>query len=118
MSILENNKLIADFMSIEVHVFQWNDRQSLVLGSRDDFNFRYMQHYEPDKDWNILMSVVEKIENFNDGDTLCIIEDERCHINTQNGFEIDSVGHTKIEATYNGVVEFIKWYNSNKDNNG
>ena len=64
-----------------------------------------------DKSWDWLMPVVEKIENFNDGCTLCIIEDERCHINTQTNFEVDSVGYTKIEAVYNAIIEFIKWYN-------
>jgi hypothetical protein len=65
-----------------------------------------------DTDWNWLVEVVEKIENYNDSATLFIIEDERCHVNTQNGFEIDSVGHTKIEAVYNACVEFVKWYNN------
>lgn len=64
------------------------------------------------KSWDLLMPVVEKIETTNNGCTLVIIEDERCHIDNQNGIEIDSVGHTKIEATYNAVVEFIKKYKS------
>lgn len=74
----------------------------------------YMGGYEPeefedfDTSWDLLMPVVEKIETTNNGCTLVIIEDERCHIDNQNGIEIDSVGHTKIEATYNAVIEFIK----------
>ena len=60
------------------------------------------------KSWDWLMPVVEKIEQTNDGCTLVIIEDERCHIDNQKGFEIDSVGHTKIEAVYNAVIKFIK----------
>jgi hypothetical protein len=32
---------------------------------------------------------------------LFIIEDERSYIDTQNGFEIDSVRHTKKESVYN-----------------
>ena len=34
------------------------------------------------------------------------------------GKELWSHGETKIEAVWLAVVEFIKWYNSNKDNNG
>ncbi len=60
------------------------------------------------KSWDWLMPVVEKIEQTNDGCTLVIIEDERCYIDNQKGFEIDSVGHTKIEAVYNAVIKFIK----------
>lgn len=98
-----NNKLIAEFLGIQLEEGQ--ERIYINgLGTKlieETFN----------TDWNWLMEVVEKIENYNYSATLFIIEDERCHINSQNGFEIDSVGHTKIEATYNACVEFIKWYN-------
>lgn len=64
--------------------------------------------------WDWLMAVVEKIEKYNDSCALVIIEDERCHIDTQNGFSVDSTSESKILSTYNAVCQFIEWYNANK----
>ena len=97
----DNNKLIADFMGKEWHKEFFKD---VFIISPSNITYKF------DTDWNWLMPVVEKIETTNNGCTLVIIEDERCHIDNQNGIEIDSVGHTKIEATYNAVIEFIKQY--------
>ncbi len=93
-TIEQKNRMIAEFIGKEI------------------YQYHHESFYHSSWDW--LMPVVEKIENYNSGSTLVIIEDERCHLDTQNNFEIDSVGHTKIEATYNAVVQFIEWYNENK----
>ena len=118
MTTVEKNKLIADFMNTEVHIFQWNDKQSLVLGSKEDFNFRYMQHYEPEKDWNDLIPVVEKIESLG-----CIVEIsfslgtvcKICQvIPTINFVSEDNI---PIKAVYDTIVEFIQYFNLNKESN-
>ena len=89
-NIIENNKLIAEFMG----------------------------GYEPEEfedyhsDWNWLMEVVEKIENYNEYTNVffapegCAID---CHI--ENGFSFSNDCDTKIEAVYSVCIEFIKWYN-------
>ena len=117
-TILEGNKLIAEFMggkydkdtNFPIHPNDiWLPTHGIVnCATIESGNGRIIQYHTS---WDWLMPVVEKIENFNDGCTLCIIEDERCHINTQTNFEVDSVGYTKIEAVYNAIIEFIKWYN-------
>ena len=106
MNIIENNKIIAEFVQPSFNGFGTYDFNGGFYGKLE-LKFH--------SDWNWLMEVVEKIEDYNYGATLFIIEDERCHVNTQNGFEVDSVGHTKIESTYNACVEFIKWYNEQKN---
>jgi hypothetical protein len=106
-----NNKLLAEFLGWTLDNEDLNSYRNFN-GSK--FKHLLLSSFKFDTDWNWLMEVVEKIENYNDSATLFIIEDERCHVNTQNGFEIDSVGHTKIEATYNACVEFVKWYNEQK----
>ena len=121
VNVIKGNKLIAEFMgwSQQLDVEKrwygaWFD-QHKVRKAWSEF-----QGHEPllfNESWDWLMPVVEKIENFNDGCTLCIIEDERCHINTQTNFEVDSVGYTKIEAVYNAIIEFIKWYNQQETKN-
>ena len=95
----EENKLIAEFMGKEWHKSFFKD-VCIINPSNISYKFH--------TSWDWLMPVVEKIEQTNEGVTLVIIEDERCHIDNQKGFEIDSVGHTKIEAVYNAVVKFIK----------
>lgn len=115
MDIEKSNELIAEFMEYEK-----------IIDKVNGFEFvEYNTPFEPyccviqlkfHKSWDWLMSVVEKIENFNDGLNLCIIEDETCHIETRNGFNIHSVGETKIEATYKAVIAFIEWYNKSIKN--
>jgi hypothetical protein len=109
MSTTDNNKLLAEFMG-------WESNESKTVYYEPIDEVKGIGGFDienlPFDNWNWLMQVVEKIESYNYGATLFIIEDERCHVNTQNGFEIDSVGHTKIEAVYNACVEFVKWYNT------
>jgi len=107
----EENKLIAEFMGFKLQdnpnerfYNQYFTESNGTWGNRIE-----IMHFDSSWDW--LMLVVEKIEQTNNGCTLVIIEDERCYIDNQNGFEIDSVGHTKIEAVYNAVIKFIKLNN-------
>lgn len=105
----ENNKLLAEFLGLVESIIPnkyWTEKSS------EGFGMGQLTELKFHSDWNWLMQVAEKIESYNYGATLFIIEDERCHVNTQNGFEIDSVGHTKIEAVYNACVEFVKWYDN------
>ena len=108
--IIEGNKLITKFTQLRGEYDEDND--TIYLESDLDGEGVYkLSQLKYHSSWDWLMPVVEKIENFNDSCTLFIIEDERCHVNSQNGFEIDSTGHTKIEAVYNATIAFIKWYN-------
>jgi hypothetical protein len=88
---MEDNKLIAKFMG--------------------GYEFEEFENFH--SDWNFLMTVVEKIENYNDGYTLVIIEDERCHIDTQNGYKVNTVCTSKISAVHSACCGFIEWYNNN-----
>jgi hypothetical protein len=85
---IENNKLISEFMG----------------------------GYEPEEfedyhtDWNLLMEVVGKIENYNEY-TSVLFFPQGCAIVCfiENGFSFSNDCDTKIEAVYNACVEFIKW---------
>ena len=124
LNVIEGNKLIAEFMggkydkdtTFKIQSDEiWLPIHGIVnCATIESGKGRIIQYHTS---WDWLMPVVEKIENFNDGCTLCIIEDERCHINTQTNFEVDSVGYTKIEAVYNAIIEFIKWYNQQETKN-
>jgi hypothetical protein len=56
-----------------------------------------------DTSWDWLIPVVEKIKRAK------FILEFGCRILP------DNEGRSKIEATYKAVVEFIKWYNENKE---
>jgi hypothetical protein len=69
-------------------------------------------------DWNWLMKVVDKIESFEDNNRCA-----KYNINIEQSFVeiidkntddtiVETDADTKIEATYNAVIEFIKYYNN------
>lgn len=107
-------KLIAEFMEINVTDFIWNEHLGLVYCDEDG-NFQIdadLQYYSPDRNWNDLMPVVEKIENLGKGFKfkICrkrvdIVEDWGTEL-----FVLNTKGKSKIESVCLAVVEFIKWY--------
>lgn len=111
MNNIDNNRLISIFMGTEF--------MSTFCSPITPLNFH--------TSWDWLMPVVEKIETlFNDGIDVDIFSDGT--VITQYRFEENGyltegkeivrltkaeIGfNTKIEHTYQAVVEFIKWYNN------
>jgi hypothetical protein len=115
MSNIENNKLIAEFYGLDEHFFiSENVGQELREFNDDELRF--------DTSWDWLMPVVEKIEETEvNGDyAMIIIQQGMCEIEMYEYMKEQKDGeelrvHTfqgsKIEATYQAVVSFIKWYN-------
>ena len=109
MNTETNNKLMAEFMGFQSTSLGWFDNEEHLINVEEDNTFDDLKFH---KDWNWLMSVVEKIENYNEYTNVffapegCAID---CHI--ENGFSFSNDCDTKIEAVYSVCIEFIKWYN-------
>ena len=89
--IEEGNKLIREFM----------DHGGMSV------RFQY------DRDWQHLMSVVEKIESMKA--TSVHIQNNLCEIKPgffRPKFFIQHLKETKIDSVWNCVVDFINWYNN------
>ena len=126
MSNQENNKLIAEFMGFtldtptNIEGAVWYDNEELYLHISSEFKhsncFKELQFHTS---WEWLMSVVDKIEcttidNDDNSDNFfnVMIEVFECNINGGDICICES-GHTKREAIYKAVVEFINQYNKN-----
>ena len=125
-NITENNKLIAEFLvknegglvKLEENIFSTIDEFEIP----DDYlTLKDLKYH---KDWNWLMSVVEKIENLQDENNCAIynvqIEQSFTEIidnHTSETIIYDIDADSKIEAVYNIVIEFIKWYNEQNKTN-
>ena len=110
---MEDNKLIAEFMGYEVK------HGKCYSPKYNDGTIAPMQF---DRSWDWLMPVVEKIEctpidNDDNSDNFfnVMIDVFECNINGGD-ICICENGHTKREATYKAVVEFIKTYNDERTN--
>ena len=112
-NIIENNKLIAEFLSIKIHPCETIENfKFLPIEERGLYNGYFIDELKYHEDWNWLMEVVEKIESL--GYRIEIVK-HICRIYLSNKETIIISENTpKIEAVYNAVVEFIKWYNENK----
>ena len=98
---MRDNKLIAEFMglSIKEGVCYYTDADDMF-----PMGIEVKEPYIPyHTSWDWLMPVVEKILNKSDNDELI----ERFCANTN---------HLNHDATYKAVVEFVKMYNTKKDN--
>ena len=112
-SILEGNHLIAEFMELA--------KQSHGSGClyEDPYSGEYVTAIELsyDESWDWLMPVVEKIEKMVNNVTI----DQKYSLiytgfmfNDKQDFQWQENKGSKLENTYNVVVEFILWYNENK----
>ena len=123
----ENNKIIAEFMGLNKTKMFFNLKSgNYVKKETDDCDIKvvdvYLKNNKPitnfyyHSDWNWLMEVVEKIESLGYWVEILGGMHNVCSIGLTNNIEsfiyLDS--ESKIEAVYNAVVEFIKWYNEQK----
>lgn len=130
--IIACNKLIAEFMggiyeTNPADLKPYSDR--IVIDGKeyktkpDKITHNYLKY---DCSWNWLMPVVEKIEtltmaNWNIVSFKTQISKNSFVIFSEYKDSVDGIIYqtdpftkpSKLEATYNGVVEFIKWYNQN-----
>ena len=130
-NIIENNKLIAEFLDWEFddlsETFETPFLKLVDSHAFGDEQFSCkLQDFELEfhSDWNWLMSVVEKIENLQDENNCAIynVQIEQSfteiidnHTSETIIYNIDA--DSKIEAVYNTVIEFIKWYNEQNKKN-
>ena len=108
---MENNKLIAEFMGYEIAM---NTRMVLP-------NFIHAVNLDLfQTSWNYLMPVVDKIEAELEEEFRVVILEHECSIykkTEDNKLQIvlecvaEGFGTSKIEATHEAVVEFIKQHN-------
>jgi hypothetical protein len=112
--VIAENKLIAEFMNY--HNSKQTDNRGMniyrvkINGSNTFHTLKTMPHYSS---WEWLMPVVQKIENTTD--IQFIIDGDNVLIKGELNFSIAE--HSKLEAVYMGVIEFIKWYNKQKGEN-
>ena len=112
MNTTENNKLLAEFIGYNVETDLYGGipvkGMKTITVRTDSLKFH--------SDWNWLMEVVDKIENL---DFIFSIHHEVVNIfngeTKENGIYSETFqGSTKLITTYNACVEFIKWYNGQK----
>ena len=130
-NIIENNKIIAEFLDWEFddlsETFETPFLKLVEPQAFGDEQFSCkLQDFELEfhSDWNWLMRVVEKIENLQDENNCAIynvqIEQSFTEIidnHTSETIIYDIDADSKIEAVYNIVIEFIKWYNEQNKTN-
>ena len=125
-NIVENNKLIAEFMGVfdkilsTGNIHSWSDAPFYYTteDTKEKVIENISKYSKYNKDWSWLMRVVEKIENLQDENNCAIynVQVEQCFVEiiinhtSETIVEVDS--NSKIEAVYQACVEFINWYNN------
>ena len=109
----KNNKLIAEFLG-----WTLDNPSTFPTELHQEEELQGFWELRFDTDWNWTIKAVEKIENITINDIIfdVFITKEKTHINYSKNSEWFSniflhQGNTKIENTYNAIVEFIKWHN-------
>lgn len=107
---MKDNKLIAVFMGMK----PLNNDSSVLVFSTDRGNdIVSIDNLEYQKDWNLLMEVVEKINNLNN-----VVEIKENYVRIVNNQKIEVlvevVSGSMIEATYEAVIEYIKLQNNGR----
>ena len=117
-NIVENNKLIAEFMGVfdkilsTGNIHSWSDAPFYYTTeeTKEKVIKNICKYSKYDSDWNWLMKVVEK----------CLVgEAEYNEDEAKKAIReiYESLCNINISSVYNACVEFIKWYNEQNKNN-
>ena len=117
-NIVENNKLIAEFMGVfdkilsTGNIHSWSDAPFYYTteDTKEKVIKNICKYSKYDSDWNWLMKVVEK----------CLVgEAEYNEDEAKKAIReiYESLCNINISSVYNACVEFIKWYNEQNKNN-
>ena len=113
---MTDNELIAEFMGFSQgkseigNTWEHPDKMGIYGGVGQKFKY--------DVSWDWLMPVVEKIESLG-----CIVEIWKslgagCRIQKlipyQPTIRVTAESNSMIEAVYQSIIQFIKWYKENK----
>jgi len=134
--ITDENILIAEFMGGEKTIEKERGKEYLSYnfarsGTGNFFTFCRVNHLDYECSWNSLMPVVEKIEKIQLPSPSMIpvsvqIKGSSCRIfkgewndDTEGFISVvsysdDDKRFSKIEVVFRAIVEFIKWYNQQK----
>lgn len=128
VELLEGNKLIAEFMGLFPNPYDngrtYGTNPVTIDGTVYADAWLFVEYHSS---WDWLMPVVEKIENIDYGlpywitisGVQCLIE-EMINPHTDERETISDVtsdySHSKINNVWQAVVQFIKWYNSQTNN--
>jgi hypothetical protein len=114
---IEQIKMVAKFMEINVCLFEWRGIKSIVRCDKSgDINLNDdLEFYSPDTSWKDLMDVVEKIISLGWQFQLNSygVSNDAKFISSENSIQ-NVAWSTPLLATYNVVIDFIKFYNQNK----
>lgn len=137
LEIFNSNKLIAEFMGVKPCKKHPDKQCFLTIKDNKHSNLQYFHLLKYHKSWDWLMPVIDKIESLDLrkngydfpkvkflGDHVEIFaysEYRSDYVYWKEWMDIAGNWHkhvhqtnSKIEAAYQVVVEFIKWYNSEK----
>jgi hypothetical protein len=106
MNTTESNKLLAEFLGMELTT----DGISQLYYT-EDRSLRQIPKFQTD--WNWLMQVVQKIESLGN-DILITTNYIQIGFDEGEQFIVVEEVNVKIEAVYQAVLEFVKWYNEQK----
>ena len=107
MKTIENNKIIAEFLSVKIHPCETIENfKFLPIEERGLYNGYFIDELKYHEDWNWLMEVVKQIDKISlDAPIIWNLEGKANDI-------FDSIREVNIELTYNRVIDFIKFYNN------
>ena len=135
MNVIENNKLMAEFLGLESHL---KNGATTIVYMHGQHHIQDWEYFDKGKellitpiemkfhnDWNWLMEVVEKIYNLSGenkpyyGITF-VMHNDTFQFGLDNQQEKGLNKHisskknnlTRIQVVYNACIEFIKWYNN------
>ena len=123
-TVTENNRLLSDFIGWKLDeefesymvpinfIVNGDFKEWAPTKHVDDIEYYILtdSQMEFHRDWNWLMEVVDRINNT--GRFEVVIQKGFCYVSDEsNELTLSCPASNTLEAVYQAVVEFIKWYN-------